>query len=124
MEESVTPESSVESLPGCTGRIRYGTHLALEEAADAILYSHLRTITSREEKSDILTAWKLKNRIGREVYTANGYPDPSIRSGMFHRVLNRAKPHLNSRDGLARATVRSEHSIALREHLAGGGGDV
>jgi hypothetical protein len=117
-------EEPAQSLPGCTGRIRYGTHLALEEAADAILYDHLRTITSREEKSDILTTWKLKNRIGREVYTASGFPDSSVRSGMFHRVLNRAKPHLNSRDGLARATARSEHSIALREHLAGGGGDA
>lgn len=103
-------------------RVRYGVHPTLEEAANEILFQHLRTITSREEKSDILTQWKEKNRYSREIYTANGVPDPSIRQGMFNRVLNRAMPHLNSRDGLARSTPRQEHTIALK-HYSGTGTD-
>lgn len=101
-------------IAGHGGRVRYGTNLLLEEEANAILFPHLRTITSREEKSDILTPWKEKNRYSHEVYTAAGFPDPSIRQGMYGRVLNRAKPHLNSRDGLARAAASQERSIALR----------
>lgn len=98
------------------GRVRYGVNPTLEEAADEIIFGALRSVTSREEKSDVLTPWKIKNRIGHEVYNASGFPDPSIRQGMYGRVLNRAKPHLNSRDGLARAAARSEHTIALKHY--------
>lgn len=100
-------------IAGRGGRVRYGTSLALEEEADAILFAHLKLITSREAKSDILTPWKEKNRIGHEVYTAAGYPDSSIRQGMFGRVLNRAKPYLNSRDGIARSAAKQDMSIAM-----------
>lgn len=97
-----------------SGRVRYGVNPTLEEAADELIFGQLREITSREEKSDVLTPWKIKNRIGHEVYNASGFPDPSIRQGMYGRVLNRAKPNLNSRDGLARSAARSEHTIALK----------
>lgn len=96
-----------------SGRVCYGVHPTLEEVANEIIFGHLRGITSREEKSDILTQWKEKNRLGREVYSAQGFPDPSIRQGMFHRRLNRAKPHLNSRDGLA-SPLRGEYTLALK----------
>jgi hypothetical protein len=113
-------EPEEDDLYGSTlpsgGRVRYGVNATLEEAADEIIFGALRTVTSREEKSDILTTWKLKNRIGHEVYNASGFPDPSIRQGMYGRVLNRAKPHLNSRDGLARAAARSEHTIAMTHY--------
>jgi hypothetical protein len=99
-----------------SSRVRYGVNPTLEEAADEIIFGALRTVTSREEKSDVLTPWKIKNRIGHEVYNASGFPDPSIRQGMYGRVLNRAKPYLNSRDGLARASARSEHTIALKHY--------
>jgi hypothetical protein len=102
--------------PSSSGRVRYGVNATLEEAADEIIFGALRDITSREEKSDVLTPWKIKNRIGHEVYNASGFPDPSIRQGMYGRALNRAKPYLNSRDGLARAAARSEHSIALKHY--------
>lgn len=113
--DEMAEEAAEEALPSLVGnRVRCGTHLALEEAADEILFGYLRTVSSREDKSDVLTPWKLKNRIGREVYTASGFPDPSIRKGMFTRSLNRTSPHLNSRDGLARNTARQERSIAIR----------
>lgn len=122
-EEDVEAESQDEAqeeeefesrlVTGYRGRVRYGTNLLLEEEADSILFAHLRNITNRQEKSDVLTPWKLKNRISHEVYTAAGFPDPSIRKGMYGRVLNRAKPHLNSRDGLARAAAKQEQSIAM-----------
>jgi hypothetical protein len=96
-----------------TGRIRYGTHLGMEELADRILFGHLRTITSRRAKSDVLTPWKIKDRIAHEVYTNDGVPDSSIRQGMYHRVLNRAQPHLNSRDGIASA-MRNENTVAMK----------
>lgn len=109
-------EDLYESPVTRSGRVRYGVNPTLEEAADEIIFGHLRTVTSREDKSDVLTPWKIKNRIGHEVYNASGFPDPSIRQGMYGRVLNRAKPHLNSRDGLARAAARSEHTIALKHY--------
>jgi len=84
-------------------RMRYGTNKALEEQADALIKESLQGVTSHKEKSDILTPWKWADRHRREVYTAQGTPDESIRKGMFHRVANRARPDLNSRDGLARA---------------------
>lgn len=108
------PEEQETTLTG--QRVRFGVHPTLETAADDILFGHLRTITSRKEKDDILTPWKLKHRYSREVYPASGVPDESIHKGMCIRVLNRAKPYLNSRDGLARATVRREHSIAMRHY--------
>lgn len=105
------------------GRVRYGTNLVLEEEADAIIFGHLREISSREEKSDVLTPWKLKNRLSKEVYNVTGFPQPSIRNGMFHRTLNRAKPWLNSRDGIAQTASRQDHSIAMK-HFNGTGGST
>lgn len=105
------------------GRIRYGTNLVLEEEADAIIFGHLRGISSREEKSDVLTPWKLKNRLAKEVYNVTGIPQPSIRNGMFHRALNRARPWLNSRDGIAQTASRQDHSIAMK-HFNGAGGST
>lgn len=114
------PESEVEgtTVHGHGGRVRYGVNPTLEEAADQIIFDYLRGITSREEKSDVLTPWKEKHRLAKEIYNASGFPDSSIRQGMFGRVLNRARPHLNSRDGLARSAARSEHTIALK-HFTG-----
>ena len=102
------------------GRVRYGTNLVLEEEADAIIFGHLREISSREEKSDVLTPWKLKNRLSKEVYNVTGFPQPSIRNGMFHRALNRSRPWLNSRDGVAQTASRQDHSIAMK-HFNGTG---
>lgn len=102
-----------------TGRIRYGTNLVLEEEADEIIFGHLRGISSREAKSDILTPWKLKNRLSKEVYNVTGVPQPSIRSGMYHRTLNRARPWLNSRDGIAQSASHQDHSIAMKHFSTG-----
>lgn len=103
------------------GRVRYGTNLVLEEEANEIIFGHLRGISSREEKSDVLTPWKEKNRLSKEVYNVTGFPQPSIRNGMFHRTLNRAKPWLNSRDGIAQTASRQDHSIAMK-HFNGANG--
>jgi hypothetical protein len=105
------------------GRVRYGTNLVLEEEANEIIFGHLRGISSREEKSDILTPWKEKNRLSKEVYNVTGFPQPSIRNGMFHRTLNRARPWLNSRDGIAQTASRQDHSIAMK-HFNGTGGST
>jgi hypothetical protein len=68
-----------------------------------LLRRSLEGITSHAAKSDILTPWKETERRRREVYVADGVPDPAVRKGMFHRVLNPARPELNSRDGIAQA---------------------
>lgn len=86
--------------------MRFGVHKPLEEIADALLADSLRGVTSQEAKSDILTPWKERDRRRREVYTGVGYPDPSIRSGMYHRRSNPGSPHLNSRDGVAQVLAR------------------
>lgn len=83
------------------GVLRRGVCLSLEEEADRLLKESLQGVTSREEKSDILTPWKLQERLRREVMVPSGTPDSSLRQGYFHRSLNPASPHLNSRDGTA-----------------------
>lgn len=55
--------------------------------------------TSREDKADVLTAWKEEDRYDHEVYAASGVADPAVRRGIFHRAWNRQRPDLNSRDG-------------------------
>lgn len=82
-------------------RLRYGVHRVLEDEADRILATSLKTVTKHSDKSDILTPWKEKDRTSREVYTSSGTPDRSVRAGMFHRAWNPSQPHLNSRDGVA-----------------------
>lgn len=84
------------------GTLRYGVHRPLEDEADRIIAQGLKGVTRHSDKSDILTPWKADDRKKREVYTSNGVPDRSVRQGMFHRAWNRDRPHLNSRDGLAR----------------------
>jgi hypothetical protein len=80
-------------------RLRNGTCRELEDAADALLWESLKGVTSRAEKSDILTPWKMQDRYDHEVYTAVGTADPAVRKGVFGRIWNSKYPHLNSRDG-------------------------
>lgn len=89
-------------LPRFQMPLRSGIHAALEAEADRLLRESLVGVTSHTAKSDILTAWKTAERYRREVYVADGIPDASVRQGMFHRALNRVRPDLNSRDGLAK----------------------
>lgn len=84
------------------GRLVYGVHKTLEEAANEMLRQSLQGVTSQEAKKDILTPWKEKDRASREILVAAGTPDAAFRLGMYHRAYNSAAPHLNSRDGVAR----------------------
>lgn len=84
-------------------RVHSGVHEEFEAVADEIIFGHLNQITNREEKSDILTPWKLRNRADREVLTATGAPvDGQIRRGLYHRSYNPQQTHLNSYDGATR----------------------
>jgi hypothetical protein len=83
-------------------RLLFGTHKGMEAEADELLLASLEGVTSREEKSDILTPWKLKHRKTHEVLVRSGVPDPSIRIGMFNRSYNNVQTHLNSYDGPTR----------------------
>lgn len=80
-------------------RMRYGTHALLEAEADRLLKASMAGITKHSSKADILTPWKEADRKRREIYVPSGTPDPAHRQGMFHRALNRDRPHLNGRDG-------------------------
>lgn len=80
-------------------RLRHGVCHQLEDEADRIINEALAQITSREAKSDVLTAWKLEDRMTREVLTSTGVADPAVRRGMFRRAWNPKHGHLNSRDG-------------------------
>jgi hypothetical protein len=82
-----------------TMRLRNGTNRQLEDEADALLWASLKGVTSRKDKSDILTPWKQQDRWDHEVYTAAGTADPAVRKVVFSRVWNPKYPHLNSRDG-------------------------
>jgi hypothetical protein len=83
--------------------VRSGVFPPLEREADAIIFAATRQETSQAAKSDVLTPWKWQDRLSREVYSRRGTVDPAIRTGMYHRAANRAKPYLNSRDGVAPA---------------------
>lgn len=94
------------------GIIRYGVHAPLEAAANELIRQSLEGVTSMAAKSDILTPWKEQDRRRREVYTADGVPDESIRRGLYGRVANTRQTHLNSRDGIAQAYRGIAHSKA------------
>ena len=85
------------------GRMKYGIHQSLEDEADRLIRESMKGVFSHKAKSDILTPWKQADRRRREVFTAQGFPDASVRKGMFHRAANSTRPDLNSRDGIARA---------------------
>lgn len=92
--------------------LRSGVHAALEAEANRLIKESLAGVTSHSAKSDILTPWKEGERYRREVYVESGVPDSSTRRGMFHRVLNPARPELNSRDGVAPARSRTGGTLA------------
>jgi hypothetical protein len=81
------------------GQLHFGVHPTLDDAATELIRQSLEGVTSMAEKSDILTPWKEVDRRRREVYAESGVPDGALRRGMYHRAWNRAKPHLNSREG-------------------------
>jgi hypothetical protein len=91
--------------------LRHGVHQPLEDAADELIRLDLKRHT-RPAENDVLTPWKEANRRRREVYVVSGVPDPAVRKGCFHRVVNPGRPELNSREGIA----PPRHSGALGEH--------
>lgn len=95
-------------------RVYYGVQKDLEAAADEILRQQVADLP-RSQKMDILTPWKERDRLSREVYTADGIPDPAVRRGIYHRVWNPGNPHLNSRDGLVRARRTEEPGAYVPE---------
>ncbi len=92
-------------------RINYGINASLEAVADEILRKALATLP-RSQKMDVLTPWKLRDRVGREVYTSDGVPDPAVRKGIYSRSWNPGSPHLNSRDGQVRGKRHLETTKA------------
>lgn len=81
------------------GRMHFGVHPPLEDAATELIRRSLEGVTSMSAKSDILTPWKEMDRRRREVYSESGTPDGALRRGMYHRAWNSWHPHLNGREG-------------------------
>lgn len=88
-------------------RTHYGVHAELEAAADEILRQAVAELP-RSQKMDILTPWKERDRLSREIYTSDGVPDSAVRCGMYNRAWNPRDGHLNSRDGHVRGQRTSE----------------
>jgi hypothetical protein len=65
-----------------------GINTELEEQANAILREGRRGVTALSEKKDYLTEEQLNLRQAREVLNTNGFPDPSIRQGLYRRSYN------------------------------------
>lgn len=83
------------------GQMRFGVHAPLEEEADRFINQSIKAGGhAHSAKADILTPAKEQHRRRHEIFVASGTPDPSVRSGMYHRAANRAMPHLNSRGGV------------------------
>lgn len=96
------------------GRMHYGVHKELEAAADEILRQAVAELP-RSMKMDILTPWKERDRLSREVYTSDGIPDPAVRSGIYNRAWNPHQSHLNSRDGHVAGHRTDETVIYIAE---------
>lgn len=77
---------------------RFGTW-SLAEGYSEYLITKSFTSLSHLKKKDVLTVWKQKDRWRHEVYVP--LADPSVRSGMYNRVLNPRQYWLNSRDGIS-----------------------
>ena len=66
-----------------------GVRSDLEEVANAILREGRRGVTALSEKKDYLTDEQMALRQAREVLNGrNGYPDPSIKQGLYRRAYN------------------------------------
>lgn len=109
-----------EGMGASLGRNRSGRWDDIESLADEMLRRSLVGVTKYQDKADILTSWKLQMRQKREVLTSSGFPDSSIRKGMYRRCANPSKPELNSRDGIARARTRfnNSHEQQYQGHTA------
>lgn len=90
-------------------RTHYGIHKELEEAANELLRTAVADLP-RSQKMDILTPWKERDRLSREIYTSDGVPDGAVRAGMYNRAWNPRDGHLNSRDGHVRGQRTHEMS--------------
>jgi len=107
MTDNSKPASSFSNGP----RVKYGIHEPLEAIADALIFGSLKDVTSREEKSDVLTPWKEKNRKSREILSSSGHPiDGALRRGMYHRAYNPVQKHLNSYDGTGSRPIKMSSS--------------
>ena len=73
-----------------------GINSDLEEQANAILRDGRKGVTALSEKKDYLTEEQLNLRQSREVLNSNGFPDPSIRQGLYRRCYS---PLAGSRPG-------------------------
>jgi hypothetical protein len=103
-------------------RLRNGTCRELEEEANRLIRESLKGVTSRADKSDILTEWKQQDRWNHEVYVAGGTADPAVRRGQFSRIWNSKYPHLNSRDGFY-PVRRAQDGLDTYTGDEGGGAD-
>jgi hypothetical protein len=65
-----------------------GINPELEEQANSILREGRRGVTALSEKKDYLTEEQLNLRQAREVLNSNGFPDPSIRQGLYRRTYS------------------------------------
>lgn len=68
--------------------VHSGINSSLEEQANAILREGRRGVTALSEKKYYLTEEQLSLRQAREVLNSNGFPDPSIRQGLYRRVYS------------------------------------
>jgi hypothetical protein len=102
--------------------MKYGVHQQLEAEANRLLAQQLAGVTRHADKADILTPWKHADRLRREVFVPSGTPDPAARRGMFHRRINTAKSHLNSRDGRVAPARQVDplHQFVRAEQVADG----
>lgn len=67
------------------GALYSGVKSDLEEQANAILREGRRGVTALSEKKDYLTDEQMALRQAREVLNGNGFPDPSIKQGLYRR---------------------------------------
>lgn len=89
----------------------FGVCPELEVEADRIIFGHLRNLR-HSDKTDILTPWKMRDRLRREVSVGptpgtdrqapsegtlptDGTPDRALVQGIFGRKVNPLHSHLN-----------------------------
>lgn len=95
-------------------RAKVGVDEDLEAQADELIRKSLVGVHSQGAKRDILTAWKLKDRMSREVLVPT--PDRAVHQGTFTRSRPKGGPigKTDSREGVA-GLVPQRHRPLLAE---------
>lgn len=89
MTTAMSTEWSFPESETTLGTPKAGVDYELEEQADALLAQARRDLPKDDEDPyEVLSPGQLERRRSREIYNANGVPEPHLFSGIYRRADN------------------------------------